>query len=85
LSSEIASLTLFMRPPRSPRPRSLLIKPPASKGSRSSKCSPVPMKITGDSVAATAERAPPPLAWPSSFVMITEPTLIVLLKARAWS
>eukprot|EP00961_Rhodomonas_salina_P095315 1282327-Rhodomonas_salina.1 len=28
---------------------------------------PVPMKTMGDSVAATAESAPPPLAWPSSF------------------
>jgi len=81
LSSGIASFTVFMSPDMSPRPSSRLINPLASKGSKSSKCSPVPMKITGDSVAATALKAPPPFAWPSSFVMMTEPTLIVLLKA----
>lgn len=32
-----------------------------------------------------ALRAPPPLAWPSSFVMITEPTSTFSLKARAWA
>ena len=30
--------------------------------------------MIGDCVAATALRAPPPLAWPSSFVTITLPT-----------
>jgi hypothetical protein len=34
----------------------------ASNDSKSSKCSPVPIKIIGDLVAATAERAPPPFA-----------------------
>ena len=32
------------------------------------------MKMIGDCVAATALRAPPPLAWPSNFVTITLPT-----------
>lgn len=36
--------------------------------------SPVPMKVMGDLVAATADSAPPPLAWPSSLVMMTWPT-----------
>ena len=34
----------------------------------------MPMKVMGLLVAATAERAPPPLAWPSSLVMMTWPT-----------
>lgn len=36
--------------------------------------SPVPRKMMGDLVAATALSAPPPLAWPSILVMITAPT-----------
>ena len=32
------------------------------------------MKITGDLVAATADNAPPPLAWLSSLVITTLPT-----------
>lgn len=35
---------------------------------------PVPIKVMGDLVAATADSAPPPLAWPSSLVMMTWPT-----------
>ena len=35
---------------------------------------PVPMNMMGLLVAETALMAPPPLAWPSIFVMITEPT-----------
>jgi hypothetical protein len=41
------------------------------------------MKITGDSVAATALNAPPPLAWPSNLVIITEPTFTAEWKALA--
>ena len=37
-------------------------------------CSPVPMNVIGLRVAATALSAPPPLACPSSFVMMTWPT-----------
>lgn len=32
------------------------------------------MKMIGESVAATADSAPPPLAWPSNFVTTTLPT-----------
>lgn len=60
-------------PPPSPLPR-----PPPSWRYFSPLCavmySPVPTCVMGAPVAATAERAPPPLAWPSSFVMMTEPT-----------
>ena len=69
----------------SPNPNRRLTKDPASKGSRSSKCSPVPKNTIGDSVADTAEREPPPFAWPSSLVIITEPTLTDSLKAFAWA
>jgi hypothetical protein len=80
-----ASLTVENNLEISPSPRSLFINELASKGSKSSKCSPRPMKIIGLSVAATADKAPPPLfvSPPSSFVMMTLPTLTVFLKARA--
>ena len=68
----------------SPSPKSRFTNEPASKVSKSSKCSPVPRKTIGDSVAATADREPPPLAWPSSLVIITEPTLTDSLKALAY-
>ena len=45
--------------------------------SNASKFSPVPMKMIGAWVAATADNAPPPFACPSNFVMMTEPTGIV--------
>jgi len=61
------------------------MKDSGSKGSRSSKASPVPKKQIGEPVDATAESAPPPLAWPSSFVIITEPTSTVFLNASAYS
>ena len=61
------------------------MKLPGSNYSKSSKCSPVPIKTIGLFVAATAERAPPPFAWPSNFVTITYPTLIVSWKAFAYS
>jgi hypothetical protein len=56
-----------------------------SNYSKSSKCSPLPMKIIGLSVAATALNAPPPLACPSNFVIITLPTSTAFLNASAWS
>mmetsp|Transcript_12725 Transcript_12725/g.31248 ORF Transcript_12725/g.31248 Transcript_12725/m.31248 type:complete len:370 (+) Transcript_12725:420-1529(+) len=83
--SSPASLIAFISPPTSPMPSSRLTNDRTSKGSKSSKCSPVPIKTMGDSVAATALSAPPPLAWPSSFVMMTLPTLTASLKAAAWS
>jgi len=46
----------------SPSPKSRFTNEPASKVSKSSKCSPVPRKTIGDSVAATADREPPPFA-----------------------
>lgn len=62
-----------------------MIKLFALNFSKSVKCSPVPIKAIGLSVAATALNAPPPLAWPSNLVMITEPTLTVYWKALAYS
>mmetsp|Transcript_36143 Transcript_36143/g.90963 ORF Transcript_36143/g.90963 Transcript_36143/m.90963 type:complete len:263 (-) Transcript_36143:713-1501(-) len=85
LSKGITSLISRTSPDKSPRPHSRLTKDCALKGSKSSKCSPVPMKIIGEFVAATAERAPPPLAWPSNFVIITLPTRTESAKALAWS
>ena len=55
----------------------------AMKGSKSSKCSPVPRNTIGESVAATADNAPPPLACPSNFVMITDPIDTACLKDKA--
>ena len=69
----------------SPIPSSLETKPLASNLSNSSTCSPTPTKVMGDCVAATAEMAPPPLAWPSILVTITLPTFTLALKALAWS
>mmetsp|Transcript_48811 Transcript_48811/g.116190 ORF Transcript_48811/g.116190 Transcript_48811/m.116190 type:complete len:324 (-) Transcript_48811:539-1510(-) len=83
--SSPASLIAFISPPTSPSPSSRDTNDRTSKVSKSSKCSPVPMNTIGDSVAATAESAPPPLAWPSSLVMITDPTLTAFLNASAWS
>eukprot|EP01139_Manchomonas_bermudensis_P004977 Amastigsp_a174505_1858.p6 type:complete len:117 gc:universal Amastigsp_a174505_1858:874-524(-) len=48
-------------------------------------CSPVPMKMMGACVAATAESAPPPWAWPSSFVRMTSAMSILALNAAACS
>lgn len=67
----------------SPIPKSLFIKLSGSNFSKSSNCSPVPIKVIGLSVAATAESAPPPFACPSNFVIITLPTLTQDLKAFA--
>lgn len=80
---DIASFTLAIRPVISPSPNKRLTKEEASNGSRSSKCSPVPRKTIGDSVAEIADNDPPPLACPSSFVTITEPTLTDSLNALA--
>lgn len=44
----------------------------------------MPMNTIGLCVAATAESAPPPLAWPSSLVMMTLPTFTAFLNASAW-
>ena len=53
LSSSFSSLTLSIRPSMSPIPSSLLTNGWTLNGSKSSVCSPVPINITGDCVAAT--------------------------------
>mmetsp|Transcript_2322 Transcript_2322/g.7220 ORF Transcript_2322/g.7220 Transcript_2322/m.7220 type:complete len:204 (-) Transcript_2322:647-1258(-) len=84
--SMLASLSDCMRPETSPKPSIFDTNDVGLNISNSSKCSPVPMKTTGEPVAATAERAPPPLAfWLSSFVMMTEPTLTLPLNSLACS
>mmetsp|Transcript_8962 Transcript_8962/g.33464 ORF Transcript_8962/g.33464 Transcript_8962/m.33464 type:complete len:220 (-) Transcript_8962:832-1491(-) len=84
-SMGMTSAILSMKPLQSPRPSNRETNGFASNGSNSSMCSPVPMKMIGDLVAATALMAPPPLACPSNFVTITLPTSTVALNARAWS
>ena len=79
----ITSLILSMNPVQSPRPSKRDTNGLVSKASNSSMCSPVPMNAMGDLVPATAEMAPPPLACPSSLVMITDPTSTVALNALA--
>jgi len=81
ISGVITSFTVSINLPISPTPSSLFTKLCAEKLSKSSKCSPVPIKIIGESVAETAEIAPPPLACPSNLVIITEPTSTLFLKA----
>mmetsp|Transcript_1904 Transcript_1904/g.5329 ORF Transcript_1904/g.5329 Transcript_1904/m.5329 type:complete len:216 (-) Transcript_1904:643-1290(-) len=83
--STSASFIFSMRPAMLPLPSSRDTKAFTSKSSKSSMCSPVPMWMIGALVAATADKAPPPLACPSSLVMITDPTATFSLKARAWS
>lgn len=53
------------------------------KDSMSSVFSPVPMNFIGAPVAATAERAPPPLADPSNFVTNIAPMGVASWKAFA--
>mmetsp|Transcript_2391 Transcript_2391/g.5520 ORF Transcript_2391/g.5520 Transcript_2391/m.5520 type:complete len:293 (-) Transcript_2391:815-1693(-) len=62
LSRGITSVMLWKRPLRSPMPRRRETNDCGSKVLNSSKCSPVPKKMMGEFVAATAESAPPPLA-----------------------
>ncbi|KAE9539990.1 hypothetical protein AGLY_005242, partial [Aphis glycines] len=81
LSSSFNSFTLSMSPSISPIPSNLETNGFVLNGSKSSICSPVPIKIIGLFVAATL--APPPFAWPSSLVITTEPILTLSLKARA--
>mmetsp|Transcript_14314 Transcript_14314/g.23391 ORF Transcript_14314/g.23391 Transcript_14314/m.23391 type:complete len:237 (-) Transcript_14314:287-997(-) len=85
LSRGIASVIVWKSPLRSPIPSNRDTKDCASKLWKSSKCSPKPRKIIGELVAATAESAPPPFAWPSNFVTMTLPTLTHSLKAFACS
>ena len=84
-SSDMAVVIFFRSPLTSPSPSSRCTKDSGSKGSNSSMCSPTPMKAIGDLVAATADSAPPPLAWPSILVSTTVPTSIESWKAFAWS
>mmetsp|Transcript_50913 Transcript_50913/g.84377 ORF Transcript_50913/g.84377 Transcript_50913/m.84377 type:complete len:213 (-) Transcript_50913:747-1385(-) len=83
--STSACFIFSIRPAILPLPSMRLTKDLTSKSSKSSMCSPVPMWVIGAPVAATAERAPPPLACPSSFVTITEPTVTLFLNAVACS
>lgn len=83
--TETTSLTFSTNCLMSPSPKSLLMKDKASKDYKSSKCSPSPTKMMGLWVAATADRAPPPLECPSILVMMTLPTLTAFLKASAWA
>mmetsp|Transcript_6739 Transcript_6739/g.16779 ORF Transcript_6739/g.16779 Transcript_6739/m.16779 type:complete len:258 (-) Transcript_6739:700-1473(-) len=85
LSSGMTSWILSISPPTSPLPSSRCTNRFVSNDSNWSMCSPVPRKMMGDLVAATADSAPPPLAWPSILVMITPPTSTLSLNALAWS
>jgi hypothetical protein len=76
-------LAVAIRVSKSPIPRSLDRNLAGLKYSRSSRCSPVPIKRIGAPVLATALMAPPPLAVPSSFVIITPVIFAALLKASA--
>lgn len=84
-SSGTTSWMRSTNPFQSPRPRRRPTKDGASNFSISSMCSPVPMNTMGAAVAATADRAPPPRAWPSIFVRMTAPTSTASRKALAWS
>ncbi|OPX81243.1 MAG: hypothetical protein A4E43_00718 [Methanosaeta sp. PtaB.Bin005] len=69
----------------SPIPSMREMKRSASNRSKSAGVSPTPMKATEVLVSATAERAPPPLAVPSSLVIITPVMLTASLNAFACS
>mmetsp|Transcript_11955 Transcript_11955/g.35796 ORF Transcript_11955/g.35796 Transcript_11955/m.35796 type:complete len:292 (+) Transcript_11955:454-1329(+) len=84
-SSGTTSWTRSRNPFQSALPRRRLTNFFASNASNSCMCSPVPTKVMGDLVAATAEMAPPPLAWPSILVMMTCPTWTEDRNAAAWS
>ena len=80
--------TSWMRstnPFQSPRPSRRPTNGLASNRSSSSMCSPVPMNTMGAPVAATADSAPPPRAWPSILVRMTAPTSTDSRNAAAWS
>ena len=74
--------TCSINPWISPIPKSFDTNCFAVKLSKSWMCSPVPMKMIGVLLAATAEMAPPPLAWPSIFVRMIAPKLLESLNAR---
>ncbi len=84
-SSSAISSARSMRVLMSPIPKRRDINRSGSKVSKSSRRSPVPINFIGAPISATAERAPPPLADPSSFVITMEPIWVVLLKAIACS
>ncbi len=62
-------------------PSSLEMNRSASNFSKSSGVSPTPIKAIGAFVSETADRAPPPFAVPSSFVIITPVIPTESLKA----
>ena len=69
----------------SPIPSNLEINLSGSNNSKSSIRSPVPTNLIGAPVSATADIAPPPLAEPSSLVIIIEPTSVACENALACS
>ncbi len=84
-SSSTISSARSIRVLISPMPNNLDINLSGSKTSRSSMRSPVPINFIGAPISATAERAPPPLADPSSLVITMDPISVVLLNASACS
>jgi len=84
-ASVCTSWALSMSVLISPMPSMREMKRSASNFSRSAGVSPMPMKATEVLVSATAESAPPPLAVPSSLVMMTPVICTASLKARACS
>ncbi|OPY56725.1 MAG: hypothetical protein A4E51_00329 [Methanosaeta sp. PtaU1.Bin055] len=84
-SSIFVSWARSMRVLMSPMPRRRDMNRSASNLSRSLGVSPTPMKATEELVSATADMAPPPLAVPSSLVMMTPVIPTALLKAFACS
>ena len=84
-TSTSASFTLATRLSMSPIPRRRPMNLPGTNCSMSSIFSPVPMNLMGAPVAATPDRAPPPLAEPSSLETMMEPTSVASLNAAAWA
>src|SRR5207245_620563 len=84
LSASIASCARSRRVSKSPIPRRREMNRGGSNFSRSSIFSPTPMKTMGAFTSATAERAPPPFAVPSSFVTMTPVIPTASCNAFVW-
>ena len=69
--ASITSSALSSNVCKSPIPSNLEMNLSGSRVSNASNPSPVPTKIIGAFVTATADRAPPPFAEPSNLVKIT--------------
>ena len=78
--SSMSSGARSISPLMSPIPRSLEMNRSDSNFSRSPILSPSPTKTIGAPVVATALRAPPPLAVPSSLV-----TMVPVTPTRSWN